>query len=338
MSLTRSWRRREIFTHGAVAMSALAAPTILRAQGARSPINIINTQGNATVTVQEMMRRQGYLQEFGVEPKVTYVVDGSKLMGSLLSGENDICVFSGFSQVLTAIEKGAKLKILAGALVKPQHAVYSARANIKSIKDLAGKTIATGSVGALLHAMMISILRKHGVDEKTVRFVNIGSAPDVFRAIAAGTVDAGAAEIDVYEQQAKFGVHVLEGGDLWKEIPDFTYQAAYASDRAIAQKRDVLVRTLAAYAKLYRYMASEGSKDAYVAAQTAVLGKADPVGSAWQWSFFRDNQIYATDLVLSPERIQYMQALNQSLDVQKRILPYEGVTDMSLARDALKLL
>ena len=332
-------KRRDILIGGSAAAAGwLASPANGFAQSARLPINIINTQGNATVTVQELMRRQGYLQEFGVEPKVTYVVDGSKLMGSLLSGENDICAFSGFSQVLTAIEKGAKLKILAGAIVKPQHAVYSARPNIKSIKDLAGKTMGTGSIGALLHAMMIAILRKYDVDEKSVRFVNIGSAPDVFRAIAAGTVDAGAAEIDVYDQQAKFGVHALEGGDLWKEIPGFTYQAAYASDRAIAQKRETIVRTLAAYAKLYRYLATPASKDAWISAQTSLLTKTDPAASAWQWSFFRDNDIYAKDLVLSPERIEYMQKLNVSLEVQKRVLSYEDVTDMSLARDALKLL
>ena len=36
-------------------------------------IKIVNTQGNATVTLQELMKRQGYLQEMGVEPQITYV-------------------------------------------------------------------------------------------------------------------------------------------------------------------------------------------------------------------------------------------------------------------------
>ena len=330
--------RRAFMAGGACALGAVAAPTYLRAQTQRIPINIVNTQGNASVTVQELMKRAGYMQEFGLEPKYTYVVDGSRIMGSLLSGENDMCIFSGISQVLTAAEKGARLRLLAGALVKLQHTVYSSRPAIKSIKDLAGKTIATGSVGALLHAMIIDALRKNGVDEKSVRFVNIGSAPDVFRAVAAGTVDAGPAEADAPEQYGKYGVHVLEGGELYKELPLFTFQASYASERAIAQKRDAMVRTLAAYAKLYRYLDSEASKDAYVSAQTAVLPKIEPAAAAWQWKFFRDSGIYATDLVISPERVEYLQKLNVSLEVQKRILPYEDVTDMSLARDALKLL
>ena len=134
--------RRQLLA-GAGAFAAMA-PTMARSADPLV-INIVNTQGNATVTLQELMRRRGYLTEMGVTPNITYVTDGSKLMGSLLSGENDICMFSGFGQVLTAIEKGAKLKIVAGAVLKPEHAFYTKRADIRSVKDLQGKTI--GIVG-----------------------------------------------------------------------------------------------------------------------------------------------------------------------------------------------
>jgi len=335
MGMERMIDRRSL-TFGALA--ATAAPVMGARAQEKLKIKIVNTQGNATVTIQELMRRKGYLQQFGVEPQITYVSDGSKLMGSLLSGENDICMFSGFGQVLTAIEKGAKLRIVAGAVQKPEHAFYTKRADIRTVKDLAGKTIGTGSVGALLHAMSISLMRKYGVDTSGVRFVNIGSSVDVFRAVAAGTVDAGIAEIDVYDQQAKFGVHVIREGDLWKELPDFTFQASYASERAIAQNRAAIVGTLAAYAKLYRFLLTPESKNDFIEAQTAALGRADPAAAEWQWRFFRETEVYASDLVLSPERVKWMQDLNFSLEVQKKILPYESVVDATVAREALALL
>lgn len=328
-------RRTVVGGAACAALAAMAGPT--RAQE-KLKIKIVNTQGNATVTMQELMRRRGYLQEFGIEPQITYVSDGSKLMGSLLSGENDICMFSGFSQVLTAIEKGAKLKIVAGALVKPEHAVYTKRPNIKTVQDLAGKTIGVGSIGALLHAMMIALLRKHGVDPASVRFVSVGSTADVFRAVVAGTVDAGVSEIDVYNQQEKYGVHVIQEGDLWTQLPDFTFQASYASERAIANNRAALVRTLAAYAKLYRFLMTPESRDAYIEAQTAALGKSDPAAAEWQWRFFRETAIYATDLVLSPERVKWMQDLNLLLEVQRRALSYEQAVDVSTAKEALTLI
>src|SRR5262245_5803868 len=52
----------------------------------------------------------------------------------------------------------------------------------------------------------------------------------------------------------------------------------------------------------------------------------------------KEHKPFAVDLVLSPERVRYMQDLNVSLGVQKSVLPFERVCDMSLARDAVKLL
>ena len=101
---------------------------------------------------------------------------------------------------------------------------------------------------------MVAILRKFGIEEKQVQFVNIGASPDVFRAVSRGVVDAGMGEVDVFDQQKEFGVHILEGGQLWNELPQFTWQAAYATEQAIETKRDLLVRALAAHAKLYRYV------------------------------------------------------------------------------------
>lgn len=332
-------RRNVIKAMGAAAAVSVAGSRTVFAQAKSQEVNIVNTRGTATLTMQELMKRRGGLEEMGIKANILYVADASKLMGSLISGENDICMFSGIGTVLTAIEKGAKIKLVAGALIKPEHAVYTKNPAIKSIKDLEGKTLASGSSGALLHTMWIALLRKYGVDETKVKFVNIGGTPDVFRAVVAGIVDAGISEIDVYQEQEKYGVSVIKEGDLWKELPGFTFQGAYASEDAIKNKREALVKTLAAYAKLYRYVASPQSKQDFIDAQVGVLGGVpNPANAQWQWQFFMDTQIYATDLVMSEERIRYMQDLNLSLGVQKRLLSYSEATDMSLARDALKLL
>ena len=71
---------------------------------------------------------------------------------------------------------------------------------------------------------------------------------------------------------------------------------------------------------------------------------ADAVGpdSAEQaedlWTWFQQYKAYDAALVLTPERVAYMQQLNVALGVQKAVLPFEQVADMSIARDALKLL
>jgi ABC-type nitrate/sulfonate/bicarbonate transport system substrate-binding protein len=339
---------RPVGRRGALAFGAAALTTTLCAgrpggfgqTRAADPghVTIVNTAGTFAATVQQLMKDKRYLEEQALQPTFLSVGDGSKIMGALLSGEADLCIASGFSQVLPAIERGGRLKVLAGSEVLLLHLVYSSRPEIQTLKDLEGRTVGTGSPGALLHSIMIALLRKNGVDPAKISFVNVGSSTDVFRAIVAKVVDAGPAEIDYEEQAGKYNVHGLADGKFWDRLPEYTNQASYASERSIRERRDVIVRTLAAYAKLYRFISSPQSRDAYQAARAAALGKDEPAEALAQWSFFQRHNSFAVDLVLSEERVRYMQELNISLGVQKTLIPYERVADMSLARDALKLI
>ncbi len=346
MTIENRWRRRDVLRLGGIAgVAGVAASTGLtsfnRAARAATPplaVNIVNTASNSTMVFQELLKQQGYFDEFGLAPTTLNVADGSKLMGALFSGSSDICMLSGFSQVFPAVEKGGKMKILAGAGLLLQDAIYSAKPDIQHVKDLEGKTIGSGSPGALLYQFTVAVLRKKGVDVSKVKFVNVGSSASVFKAVAAGTVDAGPSLIDVYPEQKKYGVHSLVDGDLWKELPEYTYQASFAADRAIAEKREALVRVLAAYGKLYRFVSAPNSRDAFLRARATVFKSSDESEADFEWQFAQKYQPYATDLILSEERLRYMQNLNVEFDVQKKILPFNEVADMSLAKDALKLL
>ena len=114
-------------------------------------------------------------------------------------------------------------------------------------------------------------------------------------------------------------------------------------DRVIAGNRDLLVRVLAAYGKAYRFVQSDPtSKQAFIQARWKALGGAnfDAVAAeaANQWQFVQDNKPYAPDLRISPERVDYMQRLNLDVGAQRKILPYEQITDMSLAADAVRMI
>lgn len=336
--------RRDALRLGGIGAAGLLSVTLRDAYAKTAEpikVNIVNTASSVTYTLQTLLKQKGWLEDFGLEPTSQNVSDGSKLMGALLSGGSDICLLSGFGQVLVAAEKGAALKVVAGAALLPEQAVFAKKPEIKTLKDLEGRTVGTGSVGALLYQLMVTLMVKKGVDVKKVTFVNIGSSADVFRAVVAGTVDAGPSLYDVYKEQARFGVHSLSDGNFWTELPEYTYQGSYTSDRAIAQKRDALVRVLAAYCKLYRFISGPDSLADYIKArQTALKGdlKLAAQEATTEWHFIQKYKPYATDLVLSRRRIDYMQNLNVKFGLQKHMLPYDKVTDMSLARDAIKLL
>lgn len=330
--------RREILKLGAAGLGiAFGAPLPASAQS--QTVNLVGAAATAGAALQDLMKSEGFFRKFGLEPNIVSVADGSKLMGAVIGGSSDLVVISGFSQVLAAIEKGAKLKLIAATRFLVDDVIYSKRPDVRRLKDIEGRTFGSGSPGALLHHMTVALLRKKGVDPAKVRFVNIGSSSDVFRAVVAGTVDAGIALNDVYPERARYGVHALEDGLVYNELPEYTYQASYSSDRAIAAKRDLLVRTLAAYGTLYRFICGPDSRTAFIRARIAVTkGTTGPAEGAAEWEFIQKYKPYAVDLVLSEERVRYMQQTNLELGLQKKMLPYDQVADMSLARDALKLM
>ncbi len=342
--MTHRITRRGAFRGAGLAAASFAAirlGLIDEASGQTLSVEIVNTDSNSTRTLQALLRAKGWLEEQGLAARTQNVADGSKLMGALISGSSDICMLSGFGQVLAAVEKGGRLKVVAGAGVVPFQAMFTKRADIRTMKDLEGKTIGTGSLGALLHQTVVALLEKKGVDTKKVNFVNVGSSADVFRAVVAGTVDAGPGLYDVYDQKQKYGVHVPSDGEFWRELREYVYQGSYASDKAIAEKRDPLVRLLAAYAKLYRYISSPDSLDDYIRARQDALGgdaKQVAAEATSEWGFIQREQPYAKNLVLTEEQLRFMQELNMKTGSQTKILPFQQVADMSIALDAVKRL
>lgn len=304
----------------------------------RLKVSLVSTQGIGGLTIQDIVASQGYLADFGVDAEILTVSDATKAVAALVGRSADMCLWSGFGIVTAAIEKGARLKIIGGALLSPTYAVFSAKAGVRRVADLKGKTIGIGALGAQLHQAMLALMRKKDIAASDVTFRNVGSSTDVFRAVAAGTVDAGASEVDVLEQPEKYGVHALDDGNLWSEVPEFTFQATWASEDAIAHKRAALVRALAAFGKAYRFISSPDSQQAWTLSYQKASGRKDDAEALALWRFIQKNKPYATDLVVSPERVAFMQKLNLDLGVQKRILSYEEATDMSLAREAIALL
>jgi NitT/TauT family transport system substrate-binding protein len=330
--------RRHVL-RAASTMAALAAlpPHRARAAGVL-PIRIANASGTLELAMGALMRRQRYLERFGLEPEVMGVADGTRILGALVGGSVDASMMSGFGQVFPAVAHGAPLKILAGGALLPMLALYSGRADVRTLRDLEGRIVGTGSIGALVYQLTVLLLRKYGVDVSKVRFVSIGSSADIFRAVAAGTVDAGAGEASLMSEAAAHRVHLVEHGNMTVELKEYTFQGAWTSDRAIADKRDTLVRALAAYAQLYRFVQTPAARGPFLDACRSVLPSTPASELQAQWRYIQEYKPFAVDLTLSPERLHYMQAVNVGFGVQSAILPFEQVADMSLAADALKLL
>ena len=332
--------RRELLraASGAVMLNAVGRGSALAFAAQPTPIKIANASGALNLTMAALMRQQKFLESFGLNPDVMSVADGSRILGGIVGGNVDISLASGFGQVFPAVEHGIGLKILGGGALVPTIAMFTGKPYINSLKDLEGRTVGTGSIGALVHQLVTALLRKYNVDVSKVRFVNIGSSADVFRAVSVGTIDAGPAAAALISEAPRYHVRPIPHGNMTVELPEYTYQGAWTSDHKIAADRDALVRSLAAYAKLYRFTQTPQAREPFIQARRSVFPTAPQSDHEAEWNYIQTYKPFAVNLVLTPDRLRYIQDLNVSFKVQKSVLPFDRVADMSLANDALKLL
>lgn len=309
-----------------------------RSSGSPNVVHIATAAGGLNQTMSELLRQQKFLESFDLTPDVVAMADGAKIVGGIYSGSIDVSPMSGFGQVFPAVERGADLKIINAATLIPWQALFSAKPNVRSLKDLEGKVVGVGAVGSLVHQLTVTVLRKYSVDVAAVRFVNIGSSADIFKGVQAGTVDAGAGPVSFVDDAESYNVHAIPNGNMTVELKDFTYQAGWTSMRMIETKRDVLVRVLAAYAKLFRFVEQPSSQDAYLRARKSVFPNAPEREHLGEWNYLQTFKPFASDLMLSPERVRYMQQINLDFHIQNEMLPFERVVDMSLAQEAQRLL
>lgn len=330
--------RRRLLLHAAGTALAASLPAELLAATAAAPIQIANATGGLNLVLAEVMRQQRFLESFDLAPSLLGVADGTKILGGIVGGSVDASFMSGFGQAFPAIERGAPLCILGGGALLPSLTLYSSKPDVRTLKDLEGRTVGTASLGALIYQLTVTLLRKYRVDVSKIRFVNIGATPNIFKSVTVGTVDGGVGEVAYMGVAAQYGVHALEHGNMSVELSDYTYQGAWTSRRTIERRRDVLVRGLAAYGKLYRFVQSPGARDAFFRARRVVYPRAPDSEHEASWTYVQTYRPYAVNLGLSAERLRYMQQLNVSFKVQQGVLPFERVADMSLAADAVKLL
>lgn len=295
-------------------------------------VRIVCTSGTTNLVLTQLIQDMGYLKALGLKPTFINVADGNKGAAALISGSADICPSAGFTQVLAAIARGAPMRLVAGGADKNFNALLSANPSVRTLKDLEGRSVGIGALGAQLHQTMIALFEKFGVNVARVRFANVGASTDIFKAVKAGVVDAGLSEAWL---QPGSGLHFVEHGKTFESLPEYLNQAAFTSQFTIASKRHALERTLAAYARLYRFIMSGDSETAFLDASKRVLGAKGVEVARGQWSFYRASQPFAADLALDPVGVAYMQNLNLKTGTQKLVLPFDRVVDLSLAHAAL---
>jgi ABC-type nitrate/sulfonate/bicarbonate transport system substrate-binding protein len=128
-------------------------------------------------------------QKYGLEIAPLFISGGSSaIVPAMTAGQFDIGAVGGGAVVLNRFSGGDLITI--GA----QTGVYTtdcfAKPEIKSIRDLKGRTIAVTRFGTSTHFAGLSMLRLGGLKPTEVVFIQIGGSSEAIAGLSSGRVDA----------------------------------------------------------------------------------------------------------------------------------------------------
>jgi NitT/TauT family transport system substrate-binding protein len=195
---------------------------------------------------------KGYHREEGLTVEMIRAGGGIATQ-ALMAGDLHFSTSAG--SALSAMLRGAEIKVVYTNIDRPGYQLWSGRPEIKNLKDLIGKKIGVTSRGDTQELSVRLLLRKHGIDTNSVVFIPVGFGGTRLAALQTGTVDAVPLGAGDFAQLKQPKGHML--GDTEKEIR-FAYVGLAVSSRSLARQPHLVERFLRSvikgreYARRYR--------------------------------------------------------------------------------------
>src|SRR6478672_3343374 len=207
-----------------------------------------------------MVDKGGFAAKRGLKVELLQIKAGATLMKALLSGEID-SVDMGAAESIVAGARGTGVKIVGcGWPGVPQ--VVLAKAEIKSLSDLKGRTVAISSPGSLPDLLFRGMLNEANVPFADVKLATQGADLDRYKSLVAGITDAAVVSNE-FEAVMPSNIKVLAKGG--SAVPKFIRLCIATSSKVLAERRDNLVKFVAAEMDAYKYAAAHRDETVKVA-------------------------------------------------------------------------
>src|SRR5437762_733700 len=195
-----------------------------------------------------MAKARGFAEKQGLSLEIMQIKADQIGLKALLAGELD-SYEGGPGGAIVAAARGADLKILGCHWPGLVHGLF-AREGVARVEDLRGKNIAISAPGALPDLLVRAVLDKHGIAATDVKFANMGSDTDRYKALTVGVVDAAIVSTE-YLPIAPANVKLLATGR--EALPNFMRVCMITSGKTLAAKPDEAAHFLAAEISALRH-------------------------------------------------------------------------------------
>ena len=278
-----------------------------------------------------MVDKGGFGAKRGLKVEILQIKAGATLMKALISGEID-SVDMGAAESIVAGARGTGVKIV-GCTWPGVPQVVLAKAEINSLADLKGKNVAISSPGSLPDLLFRGMLDAANVPFADVKLATQGADLDRYKSLVAGIVDAAVVSNE-FEPIMPANIKVLAKGGT--AVPKFLRLCIATNSKVLAERRDDLVKFVAAEMDAYKFAAA--NRDAtFKLAQDMTQAKPDDKRA----EFITDQAIREKQmdpaLPIPADRIDWMQELFVKAGVLPKTVPVATLIDASVQADAAKL-
>jgi len=278
-----------------------------------------------------MVEKGGFGAKHGLKVEILQVKAGATLMKALIAGEID-SVDMGAAESIVAAARGTGVKIV-GCTWPGVPQVVLAKAEISSLADLKGKTVAISSPGSLPDLLFRGMLDSANVPFAEVKLATQGADLDRYKSLVAGITDAAVVSNE-FEAVMPPNIKVLASGST--AVPKFIRLCVATSSKVLSARRDDLVKFVAAEMDAYKYAATHRDETVKLAREMTNAKPEDKRAEFITDEAINKQQIDPT-LAVPVDRLEWMQQLFVKAGVIPKTVPAAMLVDTSVHDDAVKL-
>lgn len=269
-----------------------------------------------------LAHKRGFLKEEGIDAEIIRVTGGA---ASAAMSSGDLDYGTGMS-VGGAITGALPVKVVACFVPAPVFALV-ARAEIKSVTELKGKSVGISNFGGLSIFGAHVIIKHFGLDpDKDIKFVAVGAVEGRFIRLTQGLIDAAVLGPPLDFGAKKRGHNILARAD---EVLIFLETGLVAGVKKIQDKPDEVKRAIRAGIKANRYI--RANRDGTIQFLIEWLKLDREIATA---TYDGVAKVYNDDINVCEKGLHLVIEETKKTVKLSREFPFSEIVDLSILRQA----
>lgn len=303
--------------------AAALACALLFASGAARAADTIETGlvGSPNAAEWEMYVgiHKGFFAAAGIKLDLIYAPGASGVVQQLTSGSLNIADTS-IPGPIDAVARGAPVAIIRVTEAVPPYDLV-VKPDIKTIKDLKGRTVVLGSLVNITRVYLERVLAAAGLKDSDIDITTVGNTAGRFAALKSGSADAAmlAPPVNFIAEAQGF----RSAGAIMEYAGDLPFGAAAVSLPYAKAHRDVVTRFLGAVDKSIAWFNQDANRDAAIDILGSEMPNAKRDQIAQSYDYLRKIGFFPNDHVVHRKRLEALMAAMTAIGDTEGKVPFE---------------